>query len=220
MPANTLPERCHRAIMSLLLLTGVRISALTTLCLCHVDLENHCIRQDASQVAVKNGKSQITFFFALFEEAEAALTTYCLELQRYNYPREGLLFPPERVLTGMEQERSPVSAQAAGVRRSGKSIRQMLADALAAIDAPYVHPHQIRKTIAQHYAALPLTEEQRMAIEINLGHEPSGTTNRYYARPSTEKRGRVIRFIGKRNGVDLSAASKDELLAELNRRMA
>jgi integrase len=220
MPANTLPERCHRAILSLLLLTGVRISALTTLCLRHVDLKNFCVHQDAAQVAVKNGKSQITYFFALCKEAESALTIYCLELQRNNYPLDGLLFPSDRFLTGLDQEQIPVSQQAAGVRRSNKSIRQLLADALAAIAAPYTHPHQIRKTIAQHYAALPLTEEERVAITINLGHEPQGTTNRYYARPSTEKRGRVIRSIGLQSGADLSTASKDDLLAELKRRMA
>lgn len=56
MPAGSITERCQRVILSLLLITGVRISALTTLSLEHVNLERHCIHQNADRGRSKTEK--------------------------------------------------------------------------------------------------------------------------------------------------------------------
>lgn len=153
-------------------------------------------------------------------EAERHFSDYVSELQSIGYPINGLLFPKHTVLEKIESHSSIISPRSLISPRDGGTIRSIIRSALTRVDVPYTNPHQIRHTIAQHYAASHLTEEERLAVEVNFGHEATSTINRYYAKPDTEKRGRLIRNIKLRGNTNLSTASKDDLLAELARRMA
>ena len=152
--------------------------------------------------------------------AERHFGDYVSELQSIGYPTDGLLFPKHTVLEKIESHSSIISLRSLNSPRDGGTIRDIVRSALTRVDVPYTNRHQIRHTIAQHFAASLLTEEERLAVEVNFGHEASSTINRYYAKPDTEKCGRIIRNIKLRGSTDLSTASKDDLLAELNRRMA
>ncbi|MCC1495168.1 tyrosine-type recombinase/integrase, partial [Cognatishimia sp. F0-27] len=80
MPATTPREMRDKALFGLLCLTGIRISALISLRLKHVDLDDKSVTQNPREVATKFGKSMHTFFAKGFPEAEVALRAWITHL--------------------------------------------------------------------------------------------------------------------------------------------
>ena len=70
MPATTPREMRDRAIFSLLCLTGIRVAALVSLRIKHVDPAEKSVTQNPREVATKFGRSIDTFFAKGFGDAE------------------------------------------------------------------------------------------------------------------------------------------------------
>lgn len=62
MPAESEIERRNRALIAFILLTGARDGAVASLRLKHVNLDRHCVFQDARDVKTKFSKSFTTYF--------------------------------------------------------------------------------------------------------------------------------------------------------------
>ncbi|MCJ7872164.1 hypothetical protein [Phaeobacter sp. J2-8] len=75
MPAATPREMRDKAIFALICLTGIRVGALITLRIKHVNLDEKSVTQNPREVATKFGKRIDTFFAQGFPEAETALAT-------------------------------------------------------------------------------------------------------------------------------------------------
>jgi hypothetical protein len=67
-PKTSIAERRNRALLALTLLTAARDSAIASLKLKHVDLNDESVFKDARQVSAKFGKSFTTFFFPVGKE--------------------------------------------------------------------------------------------------------------------------------------------------------
>ncbi|MEM9031967.1 MAG: tyrosine-type recombinase/integrase [Pseudomonadota bacterium] len=73
MPSETPRQMRDKAIFALLCLTGIRVKALTSLKIKHVDLDERSVTQNPRAVAAKFGKRIDTFFAKDFVGAEAPL---------------------------------------------------------------------------------------------------------------------------------------------------
>ena len=89
MPQKTPREKRDKAIFALLCLTGVRVGALISLRIKHVDLVEKSVTQNPREVATKFGKSLLTFFAKGFPEAEAGLAGWI------EYLEDEALFGPD-----------------------------------------------------------------------------------------------------------------------------
>ena len=68
MPSGTDIEKCNRALIAFILLTGARDNAVASMRLKHVNLAEGRIIQDARQVRTKFSKSFATYFSPVGEE--------------------------------------------------------------------------------------------------------------------------------------------------------
>ena len=75
MPANTDIERRNRALFAFTILTGARDSAIASMKLKHIDLEQGCVNQDARDVKTKFRKSFTTTFFPAVSYTHLTLPT-------------------------------------------------------------------------------------------------------------------------------------------------
>jgi integrase len=97
MPASALRKMRDRTVFALFCLTGIRVAALTSLRIKHVDLVEKSVMQNPREVATKFGKRIDTFFANGFEEVEVALATWiaCLDEVALCRPKDPL-FPATR----------------------------------------------------------------------------------------------------------------------------
>ena len=152
MPASTPREMRDKAVFALLCLTGIRVAALASLRLKHVDLEEKSVRQNPREVATKFGSSIDTFFGKGFEEAEAALAAWIAHLDDV-----ALFGPDDPVFSAMEIAATSRSGFAAdGLKRSPwkstEPIRKIVNEAFAAANLPAFGPHAFRHMHARHAA--------------------------------------------------------------------
>ncbi|MCY4336361.1 MAG: tyrosine-type recombinase/integrase, partial [Litoreibacter sp.] len=94
MPNTTPREKRDKAIFALLCLTGIRVAALISLKIKHVDLIEKSVNQNPREVATKYGRKIDTFFAKNFDDAETALTNWLAYLDEVAfYSPDDPLFP-------------------------------------------------------------------------------------------------------------------------------
>ncbi|MFZ1684778.1 MAG: tyrosine-type recombinase/integrase [Candidatus Zixiibacteriota bacterium] len=187
-------DRRDRALISFLLLSGARTSAVATLPLGCFDTESLMVYQDPKQgVKTKNGKYIPTRLFV----ADRTLLGYVLEWVDF-LRREKLfgdhdpLFPRTRVA----QEAGGLAFEAKDVVpvfwKSGGPIDSMVKSrALAAGLRPY-HCHAFRHTIARLAMSKARSGEELKAISQNLGHAHFETTAVVYGHLDDSKVAEVM----------------------------
>ena len=180
MPEGTPRELRDKALFALLCLTGIRISALISLRVKHVDLDDKSVTQNPREVATKFGKSLHTFFAKGFPEAEAALRSWITHLEDDAlYGPDDPLFPATALTTN-----AVTGFQADGFeRRSWKSsepARKIINAAFVAADLPAFGPHAFRHMLARHAAKNCTSVAEIVATSQNLGHTDVLTTLRSY----------------------------------------
>lgn len=93
MSTKTVCQRRDRAVVALLVLTGVRDGALVSLRLKHIDLENRRVFQDAKEVNTKASKTIPVFWFPVDEEFQNIVVEWVLERRAVATSEEEPLFP-------------------------------------------------------------------------------------------------------------------------------
>ncbi len=178
-PKNEIDRR-DRALLSLTLLTGARISALGSLPLESFDEKRMTIDQNPKlNVRTKFSKRIVTALMP-FPYKEAC--DYFVDWARYLRDVKGFgpsdpLFPATKVENGRESLGYYSNGEVEPVFwKSGSSLRKIFEKRFDNAGLPYYHPHTFRHLLVKEISKLPLTEEQKKAISQNLGHEHVGTT--------------------------------------------
>lgn len=192
MPAATPREMRDKAVFALLCVTGIRVGALISLRLKHVDLEEKSVTQNPREVATKFGKSIDTFFARGFPEAESALRAWITYLEDVElYGPDDPLFPATAIAPN-----SNTGFTAEGFeRRAWKStepVRKIVNGAFASANLQAFGPHAFRHMLARHAAKTCTSVAEIVATSQNLGHTDVLTTLRSYGQISRERQRELI----------------------------
>ena len=167
--------------------TGIRVAALVSLRIKHINLTEKFVTQNPREVATKFGKSIDTFFAQGFEGAEAALTawiTYLDEVEFYG-PDDPLLPATDLVAN------SNTGFTAQGFKRcpwkSTEPVRKIVRSAFERAGLPNYGPHAFRHMLARHAVNTSTSVAEFVANSQNLGHSDVLTTLRSYGQISRER---------------------------------
>ncbi|WP_319825809.1 tyrosine-type recombinase/integrase [Thalassovita sp.] len=180
MPDGTPRQMRDKAVFALLCLTGIRVAALISLRVKHIDLDEKSVDQDPREVATKFGKRIDTFFVKGFPEAEAAMSRWI------TYLDEVALYGPDDPLFPATALRATQSAgfQAEGFTRgpwkTTEPVRQIVNTAFTAANLPTYSPHTFRHMLARHIVKTSTSPAELVAASQNLGHSDVLTTLRSY----------------------------------------
>ena len=220
LPSTTEIERRDRAVMALILLTGMRDAAAASLKLKHVSMERRYVFQDPREVRTKFSKAIESFFFPVGSDVDDVLRDWVLYLTETKlFGPDDPLFPKSSIgfavgkgfeVKGLSRERWA----------NATPIREIFRRAFAAAGLPYFKPHSVRDTLTQLAYQRQLTPEQLKAWSQNLGHENVLTTLGSYGRVSSERQGEVIAALRQPPGTpanEVTAAQISEIRAILLR---
>jgi integrase len=190
MPANTPREMRDRAVFALLCLTGIRVAALTSLRVKHVNLADKSVTQNPREVATKFGKHIDTFFAKGFPEA--ALAQWLDHLDNVElYGPDDPLFPATAL-----RATASTGFQADGFQRrpwkTTEPVRKIVNEAFARANLPAYGPHAFRHMLARHAAKSCTSVAELVATSQNLGHTDVLTTLRSYGQISRERQRALI----------------------------
>ena len=192
MPNATPHQKRDKAVFALLCLTGVRVAALVSLKIKHVDLEEQSVTQNPREVATKFGKVIDTFFAKGFDDAETAVAdwmTYCDEVAFYG--PDDPLFPA----TAIAAQSNSGFAASGFTREHWKTtepVRKIVRIAFEAAGVPNYGPHAFRHMLARHAARHCTSVAELVATSQNLGHTDVLTTLRSYGQISRDEQRRLI----------------------------
>jgi len=192
MPSATPQQKRDKAVFALLCLTGVRVAALVSLKIKHVDLREQSVTQNPREVATKFGKVIDTFFAKGFDDAEAALSDwmkYCDEVALYG--PDAPLFPATAIAAN-----SNLGFEASGFTRchwkSTEPVRKIVRTAFDAAGVPNYGPHAFRHMLARHAAKNAKSVAELVAASQNLGHTDVLTTLRSYGQISRNDQRKLV----------------------------
>lgn len=192
MPEGTPREMRDKAVFALLCLTGIRVAALVSLRIKHVDLVEKSVTQNPREVATKFGKSIDTFFAKGFEDAESVLAKWLTYLDEAAlYGPDDPLFPATAITA-----QSNTGFKATGFERrpwkSTEPVRKIVNGAFARASQPNYGPHAFRHMLARHAANNATSVAEFVANSQNLGHTDVLTTLRSYGQISRERQRELI----------------------------
>ncbi|MGH1575730.1 tyrosine-type recombinase/integrase [Planktotalea sp.] len=192
MPAKTPIDFRNKAIFALLCLTGIRVAALVSLRIKHVDLKEKSVTQNPREVATKFGKSIDTFFAQGFEDAEALLAQWLKHLDEVElYGPDDPLFPSTALIaksnTGFKRDGFD--------RRHWKTtepVRKIVSHAFDAAGQPNYGPHSFRHMLARHAVDTSQSVAEIVATSQNLGHSGVLVTLTNYGQISRERQRQLV----------------------------
>lgn len=193
MPIDTLVERRNRAVLAFAIATGARVSALASLRLGDVNVEDAYVDQDARHVRTKFSKTFRTFFMPISELALSIAIDWHIELSAdpLRGPHDPL-FPATEMALSRENTFEVNGLASRGWSTSGP-IRDVFREAFTAAGLPYFNPHSIRDMLVRHIISLNLPAETLKCWSQNLGHERLLTTLTSYGAVPTDRQGELIR---------------------------
>lgn len=192
MPATTSRELRDRAVFALLCLTGIRVSALISLRIKHIDLAEKSVTQNPREVATKFGRNIDTFFAKGFGDAEAALAAWMTHLDDVEfYGPDDPLFPAT-----VTAPQSNAGFRASGFDRrpwqSTESVRKIVRETFARAGQPNYGPHAFRHMLARQAVQTSTSVAELVAVAQNLGHSDPLTTLRSYGQLSRERQRQLV----------------------------
>jgi integrase len=197
MPVCSAVELRNRALITCLLLTGSRVTALIDLKLKHVRPDRLGINFDARDVRTKRSKTFSTFFYPFGNDIREMFLDYVDYLRtRLNWGPNDPLFPRTKQtatrahgfeICGLDQQHW----------KTAEAARDILRRACAAAELPYFTPHSVRHTVAVVGMQRCSNGEEFKAWSQNMAHDETSTTWRCYgALPDR----RVAELIGQLTG--------------------
>lgn len=189
---NTPRELRDKAIFALLCLTGIRVAALISLRIKHVDLDEKSVTQNPREVATKFGNEIDTFFAKGFEEAEAVLAKWIDYLDEIAlYSPDDPLFPATALTANID-----AGFKVDGFKRrhwkSTEPVRKIVNQAFASANLYAFGPHAFRHMLARHAAKTCTSVAELVATSQNLGHKDVLTTLRSYGQISRERQRALV----------------------------
>ncbi|KIN73558.1 tyrosine-type recombinase/integrase [Sulfitobacter guttiformis] len=200
MPSRSLLDQRARALFALPFLGALRADTLVSLQIKHLDIEQRMILQDASVVRAKGGKSLSIMWFKIPVAFEVAVLTWVETLQGLGFREDDALFPDAKYL----KHRIVVAGRAAvsvPVMATAHAVTAAFDIACRKSDIKYT-PHAAKHTIGAERDIRALTQEERKAWSLNMGHDSEHTTEQHYGTMSDNKRFEVLENIGSKKTID------------------
>lgn len=175
-PTNEIDMR-DRAILSLALITGMRISAIATLKIKNFNRADKLFDQNPGDgVLTKNSKKILTTFFPIgWPEPEQFFLDWYDHLVKKGAKFDNPIFPS--TLKGFSGEYDHNKTLVSDESWSSSSgARKIFERRCKSAGVQYFNPHSFRHLIVNYMSKARLTEEEKKAISMNLGHENVGTT--------------------------------------------
>lgn len=197
MSGNTVIDRRNRALVALTILTGMRVNALVTLRLKHIQLDTDSVRvnQQPDQVATKFSKAIFSYLLPIGDDIQAVFLDWIRELREdLGYTDDDPVFPQTR--RGHDEN---MAFQAQGLEpvcwSTTAPVRDIFRQAFEGAGLPYFHPHSFRHTLAQLMSQYCRNMEQLKAWSQNLGHEHINTTAVSYHKLEPERQGQILKAL-------------------------
>lgn len=209
MPVASAIERRNRALVAFTLLTGARDSAIASMKLKHVDIEDSLVRQDARDVRTKFSKTFRTYFFPVGDAVRDIVVSWIRELRgEMLYGETDPLFPATAIVVGANGSFT-ADGLTKGHWSTAAPIREIFRKACTVAGLPYFNPHSLRRTLVQLGESRCQTPEDFKAWSQNLGHEGVMTTFRSYGDVSERRQADIIRALS--NGRPSAETSAEEV---------
>ena len=173
-------DQRDRALISLTLLTGARITAISSLPLKSFDEKEMTIYQDPKLgVRTKFSKRIVS---ALIPISYDKPIKYFLDW--INFLKTEKKFKPTDPIfpvTKLENGKENINFQNTGKVKpvfwqDSNAARKIFEKRFKEAGVPYYHPHSLRHLVVKEFTKMRLTEEEKKAISQNMGHENIGTT--------------------------------------------
>ena len=197
MPSGTEIERRNQAVIAFAIVTGMRDSAIASLRLKHVDLDQRLVIQDPNEVKTKFSKRIETFFFPVGDELEQIVIDWMRYLRKVKlYSENDPVFPCTKVA-----QNADLSFEVDGIEpkpwSSAGPIRTIFKEAFTAAGLPYFTPHSFRSTLTIFGERICRTPEQFKAMSQNLGHSSPLVSFTSYGQVPLHRQGELVRNAGK-----------------------
>ncbi len=167
-----------RALICFAFITGARISAIISLKMKNFDKTNNSIDQNPGDgVKTKNSKRILTTFFPIgWDEPEKYFVEWYEYLESKGFQADYPIFPT--TLSSFTTEKNNYSKAFTGKDFwvGTGAARKIFEKRCKNVGLHYFHPHSFRHLVVNLLSKRRLTEEEKRAISLNLGHENVGTT--------------------------------------------
>lgn len=190
-------DRRDQALISFLLLSGMRDTAVRSLPLGCFDPDTLQVQQDPGRgVSTKFGKSIVTTLFRFDDQLLGYVLNWVEFLKRHKrFSGACPMFPRSKLghkdggLSFISDEVEPVFWKSSG------SIRQILKKRSVEADLAYFNPHSFRHAAVQLAMRRCRTPEEFKAVSQNLGHDNVGTTLTSYGKVDDSRVAELITSI-------------------------
>lgn len=218
---NSEIDRRDRALLSFALITGGRISAIVSLKMKSFDKELKQVNQNPGDgVKTKNSKRILTTFFPIgWDEPEKYFIEWYDYLLSKDFRPDDPIFPATEgsFVDGENSYSKETVGQDAWVGTG--AARKIFEKRCRNVGLPYFHPHSFRHLVVNLLSKKRLTEEEKRAISMNLGHENVGTTFGSYGYGSMSNESALqivkkLRDIGDRSSNTLNFSDEEKALLE------
>lgn len=192
MAGQTELERRDKAIFAILMITGARVDAVSSLRLKHINLVDGFVYQDGREVRTKGGKTITTWFFPMHPEYLACLSGWVTYLRNEKmFGQEDALFPkPERRLVNGKFVFDSLSHD---IYANGSKVNEVFRNAFVLVQMHPYGAHSARKTLGQELSDRNLPLATQKAWSQNMGHENFATTVSSYLPVSNQQQGTLIK---------------------------
>ncbi len=176
MPAETEIQKRNRALVAFLILTGGRVTAVASLKLKHVFLEDQRIEQHPSEVKTKYSKKIVTYFFPVGDYLKDIFIEWVQFLKTKKlFDNNAPLFPNTKLSLNQNDQFYRQELEAIPWR-STTAIRTILKQAFESVGLEYYNPHSFRNTVVQLAYRRCKTPQEFKIWSQNLGHTGILTT--------------------------------------------
>jgi len=167
-----------KALICFAFITGARISAIVSLKMKSFDIDTKQIDQNPGDgVRTKNSKRILSTFFPLgWNEPEQCFMEWYEYLQAKGFQSEDPIFPATLSSFGTGENNFSKEAISKNFWASTSAARKVYEKRCLNAGVPYFHPHSFRHLVVNMLSKRRLTEEEKRAISLNLGHENVATT--------------------------------------------
>lgn len=188
MPYCTPKEKRNRAMLALIMLTGIRDGTLPHLLLKHIDLAKQTLIVDPKEVPVKGGHYYIAQFVPLPAIVLQIFEEYINMLrQQYGFTGNHPLFPKleRRISNGIFAEGDFSTEH----MKDEQMIRRVVIGAFEDAIGESYSPHKIRHTLADMGKNICKSPRQLKAWSQNLGHQSTDHLMETYGQldPETQR---------------------------------
>ncbi len=225
MPQSSPVELRNRAIISMFIVTGIRVAALITLRGKHVNTQTRWINQDPRDgVKTKRGKHIRTYCLDLGSGLLGAITEWARWREANDFGDNAPFFLPDRYVQpnriGLGYR--PAEAELAQCWKSDDPVQQIIKNAAQAADISRegISSRDFRKILHPFLSkrgAMMIIEE--VALQLNFGHTPYETIRKHYASMQDSERETVLdelcrRALSHRTELELYLAYERNEIAE------